>query len=139
MLQILYKMQCFPIYYQNKKPETDKIWKREKEESMGSPPLLYRPPTTIKTPKPLRTFFFFFNINHETKNKCKRLTGPWKSTNLWCVHIFHTMKWKFVQLSDRFPLIDNVTLWHGLDKCVCMCLIDDLKLNHGRIWFYIVH
>ena len=87
----------------------------------------------------VRFFFFFFFLNHETKNKCKRVTVPWKSTNLYCVHIFHTMKWKYVHLSDRLPLIDCATLWHGLDKCVCMCLIDDLKLNHGRIWFYIVH
>ena len=25
------------------------------------------------------------------------------------------------------------------EKCVCMCLIDNLKLNHGRIWLYIAH
>ena len=29
--------------------------------------------------------------------------------------------------------IDNATLRYGVGKCVCMCLIDDLKLNHDRI------
>ena len=33
----------------------------------------------------------------------------------------------------------SATLRHDVGKCVCMCLIDDLKLNHGRIWFYIEH
>ena len=70
--------------------------------------------------------------NHETKNKCKKVTELWKSINLCCVHIFHTMKWKYVQFSDCFPLIDSATLRYGVGKCVCMCLIDDLKLNHGR-------
>ena len=39
----------------------------------------------------------------------------------------------YVQLSDHLPLIDTATLRHGVGKCVCMCLINDLKLNHGRI------
>ena len=30
-------------------------------------------------------------------------------------------------------------LRHGVGKCVCMCFIDDLKLNHIRIWLYIAH
>ena len=86
----------------------------------------------------VRLILFFF-LNHETKNKCIRVVGPWKSTNLCYVHIFHTMKWKHAHLSDRLPLINSATLRHGVSKCVCMCLIDDLKLNHDRIWLYIVH
>ena len=39
----------------------------------------------------------------------------------------------------RLILIDSATLRHGVGKCVCMCLIDDLKLNHGRIWLYIAY
>ena len=49
------------------------------------------------------------------------------------------MKWKYAQLSNRISLIDSAILRHGVGKCVCMCFIDDLKLNHGRIWFYIAH
>ena len=45
----------------------------------------------------------------------------------------------YVQLSDHLPLIDSATLRHGVGKCVCMCFINDLKLNHGRIWLYIAH
>ena len=33
-----------------------------------------------------------FFLNHEIKNKCKRITRPQKSNNLCCVHIFNTMK-----------------------------------------------
>ena len=32
------------------------------------------------------------NYSYETKNKCKRVTGLWKSNNLCCVLIFNTMK-----------------------------------------------
>ena len=34
---------------------------------------------------------------------------------------------------------ERVTLRHDVGKCVSMYLIDDLKLNHGRIWFYIAY
>ena len=68
-----------------------------------------------------------------------RVTGPWKSTNLCCVHIFHTMKWKYAQHSHRILFIDSATLRHDVDKYVFMYLINDLKLNHGRIWLYIAH
>ena len=59
-------------------------------------------------------------LNHETKNKCKRVTRPWKSTNLCCVHRFHIMKWKYAQLFYCFLLINSTTLRHGVDKCICM-------------------
>ena len=65
--------------------------------------------------------------------------GSWKSTNLCCVHIFHTMKWKYAQLSHCLLLIDGMPLKQDTGKCVCIYLIDDLKLNHDRIWFYIAH
>ena len=65
--------------------------------------------------------------------------GRWKSTNLCCVHIFHTMKWKYAQVSYHLLLIDSATLRHDMGKCVVMCFIDDLKLNHGRIWLYIAY
>ena len=39
----------------------------------------------------LKVRLLFF-LNHEIENKCKRVTGPRKLTNLCCVHIFHTMK-----------------------------------------------
>ena len=74
-----------------------------------------------------------------TKDKCKWVTRPWKSINLCCVHIFHTIKWKYVKLSHHLLFIDSVTLKHDVGKCVCMYLIDDLKLNHGKIWLYIAH
>ena len=82
----------------------------------------------------LKVLIFKKKKNYETKNKCKRVTGPWKPTNLCYVHIFHTMKWKYAKLFDRLPFIDSAIFRHGVDKCVCMCLIDDLKLNHDRIW-----
>ena len=47
--------------------------------------------------------------------------------------------WNESILSDHLPLIDSATLKHGVGKCVCMCLTNDLKLNHGRIWLYIVY
>ena len=59
-------------------------------------------------------------LNHETKNKCKRITRPWKSTNLYCVHKLLTMKWKYTQLSHHLLLINSMILRHGVDKCVCM-------------------
>ena len=34
----------------------------------------------------------------------------------------------YVQLSHCHPPIDSSTLKHGVGKCICMCLIDDLKL-----------
>ena len=34
-------MHCFTIYYQNKRPETEKTFERKGEESKGSPPPLY--------------------------------------------------------------------------------------------------
>ena len=33
----------------------------------------------------------------------------------------------------------SAILRHDVGKCVCMCLIDDLKLNHSRILLYIAH
>ena len=35
-----------------------RLTKHLKKRERGSPPLLYLPPTTIKTLKPLRVFFF---------------------------------------------------------------------------------
>ena len=87
----------------------------------------------------LKERLIFLKIMKPKIYKCKRVTGPWKSTNLYCVHIFHTMKWKYVQLSHHLLLIDSVTFKHDMGKCVCIYLIDDLKLNHGRIWLYIAH
>ena len=43
----------------------------------------------------LKVRLLLFFLNHETKNKCKRVMGPWKSTNLCFVYIFHIMKWKY--------------------------------------------
>ena len=56
-----------------------------------------------------------------------------------CVYRLQTMIWKYAKLSYHLPLIDSATLRHGVGKCICMCLIDDLKLNHSRIWLYIEH
>ena len=87
----------------------------------------------------LKARLLLFFLNHETKNKCKRVIRPWKSNNLCYVHIFHTMKWKHAHLSDRLPLINSATLRHGVGNCVYICLIDNLKLNYSRMWFYIVY
>ena len=57
---LLNKIHRFTIYYQNKRPKTNKTFERDKEESKGSLPLLYRFPTTLKTPKLVRVIFFFF-------------------------------------------------------------------------------
>ena len=71
------------------------------------------------------SFFFFFN--RKTKNKCKRVTGPWKSTNFCCVHKLHIMKWKYTQFSHFLSPIDNTTLRYDVSKCICMFHINDLK------------
>ena len=59
--------------------------------------------------------------------KKKKVTGPWKSTNMCCVYRLQTMIWKYAKLSYHLPLIDHVILEYGVGKCICMCLIDDLK------------
>ena len=61
-------------------------------------------------------------------NAKDQVMGLWKSINLCCVHIFHTMKWKYVQFSYCLSLIDSAVSKHGVGKCVCICLIDYLKL-----------
>ena len=43
-------------------------------------------------PKKKKVRLLFFKKNHKTKNKCKKVTGLWKSNNLCCVLIFNTMK-----------------------------------------------
>ena len=57
-------MHCFTIYYQNKRPETDKTFERKREESKGLPPPLYIKASHYyqDTKTPIGNFFFFLKL-----------------------------------------------------------------------------
>ena len=74
-------------------------------------------------------FLFFFNFNHETKNKCKSVIRQWKSTNLRCIHILHTIKWKnaviLLKLRSQISSDYNIKKWrntliHTAKSLICL-------------------